>query len=229
MRFILASSSPRRREMIASLGIDFEIIRPEIDETLREGEHPLDYVRRLSTEKADVVASQLAEETDTMILAADTIVLAADTIGIVENAAPAGILLGKPVDADDVRAMLRLLRQQPHQVYTALRLLKLTRNKTSGDALREHYDDLVRTTVTMRSYTDAEIEEYIASGDPFDKAGSYAIQNTAFHPVVSIDGCYNNVVGLPLCAVRRGLAALGWPGISASADCDCPSYQPPSA
>jgi septum formation protein len=228
MRFILASSSPRRRELIGSLGIDFEIIKPDIDESLREGEDPLDYVRRLSAEKAETVAAQLDRDTETMILAADTIVLAADTIGIIEGDPSAQKLLGKPANADEARAMLTLLREQPHQVYTAFWLLKLTRDDIAGDIKREHYDDLVETTVTMRPYSDAEIEDYIASGDPFDKAGSYAIQNAAFHPVVSIEGCYNNVVGLPLCAVKRGLAALNWPGITAPEGCDCPLYQPPS-
>lgn len=231
MRFILASSSPRRRELIASLGIDFETMKPEIDETQREGEDPLDYVRRLSAEKAQVIAAQVIStqpeaNANTLILAADTIVLAADTIGIVEGASNMYRLLSKPADADEARAMLSLLRQQPHRVYTAFRLLRLMRDqRATGGIQSEHYDDLVETEVTMRPYSDAEIEAYIASGDPFDKAGGYAIQNAAFHPVARIDGCYHNVVGLPLCAVKRGLAALSWPGISAPHGCDCPRYR----
>ncbi len=125
--------------------------------------------------------------------------------------------------------MLQRLRQHPHDVYTAFRLLKLTKDQASGEMHTDFYDDLVRTRVTMRPYTDTEIDAYAASGDPFDKAGGYAIQNAAFHPVQSIDGCYNNVVGLPLCAVKRGLAALGWPGMVPPADCDCPRYLPPEA
>jgi septum formation protein len=226
MRFILASSSPRRRELIASLGIDFEIIKPEIDETLHEDETPLEYVRRLSAEKAEAVASQLESSSEAMILAADTIVLAADTIGVIEGEMTNEKLLGKPADADEARAMLRLLRQQPHQVYTAFRLLKLRRDSVSDKILRGSIGDLVRTTVTMRLYSDDEIEAYIASGDPFDKAGGYAIQNAAFHPVASIDGCYNNVVGLPLCEVKWGLYGLDWPGIDPPDYCDCPLYEP---
>ncbi len=232
MRFILASSSPRRQQMIASLGIEFEIIKPEIDETQHAGEDPLAYVRRLSTEKAAVVAQQLnqtdlpaSQPASTVILAADTIVLAADTIGSVEGEAGARQILGKPADDDEARAILRQLRDHPHEVYTAFRLLKLTADQTSGETRTEAYDDLVKTTVTMRPYSDAEIDAYIASGDPFDKAGGYAIQNPDFHPVQAIDGCYHNVVGLPLCAVKRGLAALGWPGIIAPAGCDCPRYE----
>ncbi|HEX2618618.1 MAG TPA: Maf family protein, partial [Phototrophicaceae bacterium] len=205
MRFVLASSSPRRREMIASLGINFEIIKPEIDETIHPGEDPLIYVQRLSREKAAAVIVRLEEQSqvaDAVVLAADTIVLtlAADTIGVdADNQA----MLGKPADANEARSMLKRLREVPHTVYTAFRLAKWQPNQATPTFI----DDLVGTRVTMRTYTDDEIESYIASGDPFDKAGSYAIQNPDFYPVAAIEGCYNNVVGLPLCAVKRALSA----------------------
>jgi MAF protein len=211
--FILASSSPRRRELITSLGINFTILKPDIDESIHEGEAPLDYVRRLSREKAAAVAAKVTD--DATILAADTIViLAADTMGIAAD----GEILGKPADPAESRAMLQRLRARPHQVCTAITLMRV------GNGDPETVSDLTQTTVHMRDYTDAEIEAYIASGDPFDKAGGYAIQHEGFHPVALIDGCYNNVVGLPLCAVKRGLAQIGWQGIDAPQGCDCVNY-----
>lgn len=194
MRLILASSSPRRRDLISTLGIPFEIIKPDIDETQHPGENPFDYVRRLSIEKAQAVADQI--NGDAAILAADTIVLlAADTIGVAED----GELLGKPADADEARDMLQRLRARPHVVCTAF-TLKQINGKTITQA--------IKTTVHMRNYSDAEIEAYIATGDPFDKAGSYAIQHEGFAPVERIEGDRNNVVGLPLDAVKAALEQL---------------------
>jgi septum formation protein len=210
MRFILASSSPRRREMIASLGIDFEIIKPDIDETQHPGEPPLDYVQRLSREKAQAVAHMVTG--DALVLSADTIVVAADTIGVEKN----GDLLGKPVDAADARAMLRRLRARPHTVCTSFTVCRVGGETITG---------MECTQVFMRDYTDDEINAYIATGDPFDKAGSYAIQHAGFHPVAKIEGCYNNVVGLPLCAVKRALNTLAYPAIQAPQNCDCPRFK----
>lgn len=245
-RFILASGSPRRREMIASLGIQFEIIKPDIDETQHIGEDPYTYVERLSRQKAQAVLRRLSEKRSTeteqavsgqgaVVLAADTIVLAADTIGVETD----GGLLGKPVDADDAWAMLRRLRGTWHIVCTAFCLMQVDQQyaaaaKRGTDRLREPEGDAklgvrnltvshrVSTRVLMRDYADAEIEAYVGSGDPFDKAGGYAIQHAGFRPVAQIDGCYNNVVGLPLCAVKRALVVVRWPGIVASDGCDCP-------
>jgi MAF protein len=209
---ILASGSPRRREMITSLGIDFSVIKPNIDESQHPNEPPLAYVQRLSSAKADAVAERLT--TDATILAADTIVvLSADTIGITE----AGQLLGKPENSDMARDMLMQLRNRPHVVITSFTLLRL-------GASPQRFSDFVQTRVFMRDYSDLEIDAYIASGDPFDKAGGYAIQHNEFMPVAWIEGCYNNVVGLPLCAVKRGLIKVGWDSISASDYCDCLIY-----
>jgi septum formation protein len=197
--FILASGSPRRRELLASLGIAFSVIRPDIDENQLPDEPPLAYVRRLSIEKAEAAAARLGAAG--AVLAADTVViLAADTLGVDED----GAILGKPADADEARRMLRALRGRTHTVCTALTLLR-----SGTDARR--LTELTRTAVTMRAYSDAEIEAYIATGDPFDKAGGYAIQHPVFQPVAHIEGSYTNVVGLPLETLRAMLAAFGWP------------------
>ena len=190
MAFVLASGSPRRRELLASLGIDFTVIKSDVDETQRAGEDAFAYVRRLSVEKAEAVAERLS---------APSLVLAADTTVVLD-----GDVLGKPLDADDARAMLRRLRGRDHVVCTALTLLKLDPPE------RQSLTDLTRTTVTMRDYADAEIDAYVASGDPSDKAGAYAIQHEGFHPVARIDGSYSNVVGLPLETLREMLDHIGY-------------------
>lgn len=195
--YILASGSPRRKEILASLGVTFTVIKSDIDETQHPSENPYDYAARLSREKASAVAAKLTA--DAVVIAADTIVVvAADTIGVMED----GDILGKPTDADDARRMLRRLRRDTHVVCTAITLLKIE------DGAREQWTELTRTRVTMRDYSDAEIEAYIASGDPFDKAGGYAIQHEGFAPVAQIDGSYTNVVGLPVETLQMLLANL---------------------
>ena len=209
--FILASSSPRRRELFGTLAIPHSIHKPDINETQHTGEAPLDYVYRLSREKASHVAQWLG--TSSTVLAADTVViLSADTMGIDGQ----GVILGKPTDAVDARDMLQRLRGRIHQVCTAMTLLVLS------DA-REPLllTQITRTDVLMRDYSDAEIDAYIASGDPFDKAGSYAIQHSVFKPVARIDGCYTNVVGLPMCTLHTMLAAIRWPQVEPQPTCDC--------
>jgi septum formation protein len=199
MSFILASSSPRRRELLAKAapGLSYTIVKPDIDESQQPHEPPLHYVQRLAREKADAVAAQIQEGS---ILAADTVViLAADTIGIDEQ----GEILGKPAAPDDAREMLQRLRDRAHVVCTAFCVLRKSSERTERRA------NVVKTVVTMRAYTDAEIEAYIATGDPFDKAGAYAIQNEGFHPVALIQGSYSNVVGLPVDEVRAALIEMG--------------------
>ncbi len=196
IKLVLASSSPRRRELLAGLGVEYTIHKPDVDETPRAGEPPLAYVARLALEKAQAVAAQV--QSSGLVLAADTIVvLAADTIGVDAQ----GEILGKPADADEARAMLRALRGRDHLVVTAFVLLPLD----GGAPLQQ----LVKTVVTMRDYTDEEIEAYIATGDPFDKAGSYAIQHPEFRPVAALQGSFTNVVGLPVDEVRAALMAFG--------------------
>lgn len=209
--FILASSSPRRRELFGTLGIPHTIHKPDIDETQRPGEAPLDYVQRLSREKALHVAKRLDQAST--VLAADTVViLSADTMGIDGQ----GVILGKPIDTADARDMLGRLRGRVHQVCTAMTLMVLA---DGSDPVL--HTCLTQTNVLMRDYSDAEIDAYIATGDPFDKAGSYAIQHPTFRPVAQIDGCYTNVVGLPMCTLHTLLAAIHWPHIEPQPVCDC--------
>ncbi len=192
MRLILASSSPRRQELLSQLGLSFEVMKPEIDESCRSGEALVDYADRLSREKAEVVAKAL-DESPALVIAADTIVIDHE-----------GELLGKPADAADARRMLRHLRARAHRVVTAF---TLRQNAERPRVITRH----AQTVVHMRDYSDAEIDAYIASGDPFDKAGGYAIQNEAFQPVTRIEGSYSNVMGLPLEALRAALREIGCP------------------
>ena len=186
-RLILASSSPRRRELLGLTGLPFELASADIDETPHPGEPAIIYTVRLSQTKAQAV--QRTVFSSALILAADTTVADGDAI------------LGKPADAAEARAMLRQLRGRTHQVYTALTVI----DSETGRSVT----DVAVTDVPMRRYSDAEIEAYIASGDPFDKAGGYAIQNSGFHPVNLTEGCFANVVGLPLCHLLRTLRQFG--------------------
>jgi len=190
-RLVLASASPRRRELLASLGVAFDIVPANIDETPRPGEPPLAYAQRLSAEKAAAAARSAAPPA--LIVAADTVVICD------------GAILGKPADPDEARAMLRTLRGRAHTVCTALTLARLASGAPLSGVSR-----VTCTEVHMRAYSDAEIEAYIATGDPFDKAGGYAIQHAGFEPVARISGSYTNVVGLPLETLRALLDETGW-------------------
>lgn len=186
---ILASGSPRRREILAHLGMPFAVQSSDVDETPAPGEAPQALVARLSREKGDAVARMLG---------GDFLVLAADTIVVID-----GTIIGKPADAPDAESILKRLRGRPHEVFTGLTLAP-----AGGGA---DWTAIARTRVHMRDYGDAEIADFIASRRPFDKAGAYAIQDPDFHLVRAIEGCYFNVMGLPLCEVIRGLHALGVP------------------
>ncbi len=181
---ILASNSPRRKELLALGGKQFETRPADVDETPQPGETPPTYVKRLAIEKAQQVAADVAE--DSIIVAADTTVV------------HGGRILGKPVDTAEAREMLLSMRAGKHDVYSGLALLR-----TSDEAI---LTDLAFSKVPMREYSDEEIEAYIESGDPFDKAGAYGIQNEGFHPVAGLAACYANVMGLPLCHLSRNLA-----------------------
>jgi septum formation protein len=194
---ILASASPRRRALLAILGISFRVAAADIDERARPGESPAALVTRLAETKAltvarrGVAASGLRQGTTPT--RSGPPVLAADT-----EVELNGAVLGKPADDDAARSMLLALRDRPHRVLTGLAL---------ADGDRIAWSSVVETTVWMRPYTDDEIAAYIASGRPLDKAGAYGIQDAEFQPVARIEGCYTNVVGLPLCEVRRALSS----------------------
>ncbi len=184
---ILASASPRRQALIQLLGRSV-IVRPTaVDEESVTHPDPAVNVVRTARLKAEAAAAAL----DT-----DGIVIAADTTVVLD-----GEMLNKPAGAAEARAMLRRLRGRTHHVHTGLVLLDAARGRAAST--------LSTTAVTMRDYDDAEIDAYVASGDPLDKAGSYAIQHTGFRPVARLDGCYTGVVGFPLCRLAGALQELG--------------------
>lgn len=173
-RFVLGSGSPRRKELLGHLGLEFEIVSPEIDESMRPGEDPLAYVARLSVEKADAVAG---------VVGPDAVIVAADTTVAVE-----GQILAKPEDAHDARRMLRLLSGRVHEVHTGVAV-------RSGGRVEAA---VATTEVRFVSLTDAQIDGYLATGEPFDKAGAYALQGAGGRFVERVDGSVSNVIGLPL-------------------------------
>ncbi len=189
-RLILASASPRRQELLRLLGIVFDVRPAAVEERRRPNEPPAALATRLSREKARAVA----REEQGLVLAADTVV------------ALDGQVLGKPRTAAEARTMLQALRGRWHTVYTGVTLVAAWQEDETS--WKEHtFVDAAR--VHMRSYTDAEIEAYLASGDPFDKAGAYAIQHPDFRPVDAVDGCWATVMGLPVARVLDLLARYG--------------------
>ena len=174
---ILASNSPRRRQLLALGGWDFSVLVADIDESQLPGETPDEYVLRL----AEAKARKSAEKADD-----NEVVIAADTTVV-----DAGEVLGKPLDEQEAVRMLKRLCGHTHQVYTGLALLRVSDGYTLSD--------LSVTNVLMRDYSDEEIDAYVQTGDPLDKAGAYAIQHPLFQPVESLDGCFASVMGLPLC------------------------------
>jgi len=191
--FILASRSPRRQKLFSLIQKPFFIRPADVDERRGAGESPENYVVRLAQTKAEEVGERVAD-----IAARDVVVFAADTTVVDE-----GEILGKPTDPDQARDILSRLRGKAHWVFSGLAV------HTPSDGLT--MTTLVKTEVEMRNYTEDEMEAYIASGGPFDKAGAYAIQNEEFHPVKSWQGCYANVMGLPLCHLEKLFAQLGIP------------------
>lgn len=183
---LLTSQSPRRREMLAWLGLPTRLTHANVDEVPYNSEHPSATAARLA------IAKVCAVECTTI----DAWVLGADTVVDLN-----GILLGKPADPAEARAMLHQLRDCSHTVHTGVALYHPRE--------RQVCTRRVTSTVWMRAYSDAEIEAYVYSGDPMDKAGAYAIQNTIFRPVAHVDRCYANVVGFPLCAIAVLLEAWG--------------------
>ena len=191
---LLASQSPRRRELLSFIGLKFDVASADVDERILPDEKPADYVLRLSVAKARAIPqpspSALSQkERGLVVIGSDTAVV------------DAGEILGKPRDKSDAELMLRQLRGNTHQVYTAITLF----DKTS----QEKYKELCISDVPMRNYSDAEMKSYIETGDPLDKAGGYGIQNDEFQPVEKFVGCFASVMGLPLCHLARSLKKAG--------------------
>lgn len=184
-RLILASASPRREELLRQLGVSFTVVRSDLPEELILGS-PVESVRALALAKARAVAGRVATG----------VVLGADTVVVLD-----GAIFGKPANPHDARRMLGALRGRTHEVITGVALVEApARAETSVSVV---------TRVQMRQYGDDEIEAYMATGEPTDKAGAYAIQGKGGKLVSRVDGCYTNVVGLPLRTTRHLLEAWG--------------------
>ena len=196
---ILASNSPRRRQLLNWLDLPFEVRAANIDESVLPGEAPDDYTRRLARQKA--LAASTGCQPGDLILASDTTVAAVDRDRALDRGGMS--ILGKPGGAAEAETMLRSLRGRTHLVFTAVAL--------AGGAFsaEDVWVELCSTRVLMRAYSDREMADYIQSGDPLDKAGAYAIQHSGFHPVERIDGCFASVMGFPMCHVLRLLARAG--------------------
>ncbi len=188
MRLILASASPRRAEILHSAGLSFTVISSAVDETPVPGESPVEMVQRLALAKAELVAARAV---------GPAIVIGADTTVVLD-----GAILGKPRTTEDARLMLEKLSGRTHSVVTGVALIRLP------DAERREFHET--TQVQFTALDQEEIIRYLASGEAFDKAGAYAIQGRAGRYIPRIQGCYYNVVGLPLSRLCTALAELGW-------------------
>ena len=180
-RIVLASASPRRAELLRSAGIDFDVQPANVDETILDGEVPIDYVSRLAEAKARLVYELDVRRT----------VLAADTAVVVD-----AHILGKPVDETDASRMLRMLSGRSHEVLTAVSIFR------PGQIVDTRVD---ATTVAFAQLSETDINWYVSSGEPMDKAGAYAVQGLASRFVTRIEGSYSNVVGLPVALVYQML------------------------
>jgi septum formation protein len=188
MKLILASASPRRAEILRDAGLSFAVVSSAVDETPYPSEAPQTLAQRLADAKADLVATRAV---------GTAIVIAADTVVALD-----GQLLGKPRSTDDARRMLEQLSGRTHSVHTGVSLIRLP------DADRLHFVET--TLVTLSQLTADEISQYLATEEPYDKAGAYAIQGRASRYIQRIEGCYHNVVGLPLAHLIAALRELGW-------------------
>lgn len=188
MKLILASASPRRAEILRDAGVPFTVVSSAVDETPYPGETPQALVQRLADAKADLVAARAV---------GPAIVIAADTVVVLD-----GQVLGKPRSTDDARHMLEQLSGRTHSVHTGVSLIRLP------DAERLQFVET--TLVHFSRLTTEDISLYLATEEPYDKAGAYAIQGRAARFIPRIEGCYYNVVGLPLEHLLASLRELGW-------------------
>lgn len=187
-RIILASQSPRRRDLLSLIGIPYTVRPADIDETVRPGERPIACVERLAREKAERIAGAEGGGPD------EAVIIAADTIVVINDR-----ILNKPVNVSDARAMLRLLQGRTHAVHTAVCVVRGARRAA----------DLATVGVRFRRLRDDEIDAYIATGEPMDKAGAYGIQGYGATIVDHINGDFFAVMGLPLVTLVRLLADVG--------------------
>jgi septum formation protein len=192
MKLILASSSQRRAEILANAGLPFSVLSSAVDESPYPSEAPAALVQRLANAKADLVAARAV---------GPAIVLAADTVVVLDDK-----ILGKPSSMEDARHMLQQLSGRTHSVLTGVAMVRLP------DGERRQF--IESTLVHFRPITDEELSSYLATEESFDKAGAYAIQGQAGRYIPRIEGCYFNVVGLPLSRVLTDLKTLGWPETS---------------
>lgn len=183
---ILASASPRRKELLAGIGLSFRILPSDVDEELRNGESPDVHVCRLALAKA----TEISERNP------DAWVLGADTVVVIDE-----IILGKPADIEEARSMLSTLAGRTHEVFTGYAIVHA---QIPEKTTVRH----VRSSVYIRELSQTEIADYVSTGEPMDKAGSYAIQGIGSGIVERVYGSYTNVVGLPLCEVTRDLKEL---------------------
>jgi septum formation protein len=188
MKLILASASPRRAEILRDAGLSFTVLSSAVDETLIPGESAYDLVQRLSAAKAELVAARAV---------GPAIVIGADTVVSLD-----GQILGKPRTSDDACQMLTKLSGHTHSVITGVTLIRLpdAERRTFAESTQVHFAAMSRD----------EKDQYLSTGEPFDKAGAYAIQGRGGRFIPRIEGCYFNVVGLPLARVCRELAEMGW-------------------
>ena len=203
-KIILASASPRRRELLTQIGLDFDVVVSETEEKITSTE-PAKVVEELSAQKAEAVWEKLAvsgvcdpEQTSGEATITDIIVLGADTVVACD-----GKILGKPADTEAAAAMLTMLQGRGHEVYTGVTILYEENGERKTLTFHE------KTTVHFYPMTDAQIREYVATGDPMDKAGAYGIQGYGALLVERIEGDYFNVMGLPVCRLGRMLAGMG--------------------
>jgi septum formation protein len=188
MKLILASSSPRRAEILRDAGLSFSVLSSAVDETPVPGESPQQLVQRLADAKGELVAARAV---------GPAIIISADTVVVLD-----GQILGKPRSTEEASRMLKLLSGRTHSVITGVTLLRLPD--------MERLQFVETTLVHFNDLSGNEISRYLASDEPYDKAGAYAIQGRAGRYIPGVEGCYFNVVGLPLARVVASLQALGW-------------------
>jgi septum formation protein len=188
MKLILASASPRRAEILRNAGVTFTVMSSAVDETPIPGESPNDHVHRLASAKVELVAARSV---------GPAIVIGADTVVVLD-----GQIIGKPRSTEDARRTLELLSGRTHSVVTGVMLIRLP------DVERRGFTET--TQVQFSAISPEEISRYLATDEPFDKAGAYAIQGRAGRYIPRIEGCYFNVVGMPLARLCQELTALGW-------------------